>query len=172
MINPITTIDERFGQPDATPTSWDDTLAILQAAEMFWVTTVRNDGRPHVTPLVAVWCDDALYFCVGADEQKTVNLRHNNHVVLTTGRETWNEGVDVVVEGVATREVSPEMLNKAAEAWTHKWDGRWDYAVGTDSFHHRDGDTVMEEDIYVFRVAPQKVFAVSRGPFSQTRHQF
>lgn len=172
MIKPTTTVDERFGEPDAPPTSWDVTLGLLESAEMFWLTTVRVDGRPHVTPLVAVWFDDALYFCAGADEQKAVNLRHNDRVILTTGRDTWNEGIDVVVEGVASRETSPVMLTKAAEVWTHKWDGRWDYAIGTDSFHHRDGDTVMEEDIYVFRVTPQKVFAFSKGPFSHTRHQF
>jgi nitroimidazol reductase NimA-like FMN-containing flavoprotein (pyridoxamine 5'-phosphate oxidase superfamily) len=172
MNKPNTTVDERFSERDATPTSWEDTLAVLEGAELFWLTTVRADGRPHVTPLVAVWFDDALYFCVGADEQKAVNLRHNDRVVLTTGRDDWNEGVDVVVEGVASRETSPEVLTNAAEVWTHKWDGRWQYAIGTDSFHHRDGERVLEEDIYVFRVAPEKVFAFSKGPFSHTRHQF
>ncbi len=28
-------------------------------------STVRPDGRPHVTPLLAVWADDALHFCTG-----------------------------------------------------------------------------------------------------------
>jgi len=172
MINPITTVDERFSEPNAQPTSWDDTLAVLEGAELFWLTTVRVDGRPHVTPLVAVWFDDALYFCAGDDEQKAVNLRHNDRVVLTTGCNDWDEGVDVVVEGIASRETSPEVLTNANEVWTHKWDGRWDYAIGTDCFHHRSGDGVVEGDIYVFRVTPQKVFAFSKGTFSHTRHQF
>jgi general stress protein 26 len=172
MSTPVTTVDERFSEKDATPTPWDTTRAALESAELFWLTTVRVDGRPHVTPLVAVWFDDALYFCVGWDEQKAVNLRHNDHVVLTTGRDDWDKGIDVVVEGVATRVTSPASLAQVAEVWTHKWDGRWDYAVGTDSFHHRDGDSVMDEDIYVFRVTPQKVFAFSKGTFSHTRHQF
>jgi Pyridoxamine 5'-phosphate oxidase len=42
------------------------------------------DGRPHVTPLVAVWLADAIYFGTGADEQKAHNLRANSHVVLMT----------------------------------------------------------------------------------------
>jgi nitroimidazol reductase NimA-like FMN-containing flavoprotein (pyridoxamine 5'-phosphate oxidase superfamily) len=172
MVNPVTTVDQRFSEPNAQPTSWEDTLALLESAELFWLTTVRADGRPHVTPLVAVWYDDALYFCAGDDEQKVMNLGHNNRVVLTTGCNGWNEGVDVVVEGVALRRTSPQELTEANEVWKHKWDGRWDYAVGTDSFHHRDGDSVVEGDIYVYRVTPEKVFAFSKGLFSHTRHQF
>jgi nitroimidazol reductase NimA-like FMN-containing flavoprotein (pyridoxamine 5'-phosphate oxidase superfamily) len=173
MSNPVTTVDERFGAKGVGPTSWDDTRSAIESAELFWVTTVRPDGRPHVTPLVAVWVADALYFCFGEDEQKAVNLPHNQHVILTTGRNDWNEGIDVVVEGEAVRVVSREELERAAEVWRHKWDGdSWDYAVGTDSFHHRDGDKVLEEKVLVFRVTPKKVFAFSKGQFSQTRHQF
>jgi hypothetical protein len=31
---------------------------------------VRADSRPHVTPLIALWLDAAMYFCAGASEQK------------------------------------------------------------------------------------------------------
>ena len=41
------------------------------------LSTVRADGRPHVTPLVAVWLDGALYFCTGEGEQKERNIRRN-----------------------------------------------------------------------------------------------
>jgi nitroimidazol reductase NimA-like FMN-containing flavoprotein (pyridoxamine 5'-phosphate oxidase superfamily) len=172
MSDPVTTVDERFSEGGATPTPWADTRAVLESAELFWLTTVRADGRPHVTPLVAVWFENSLYFCAGADEQKIVNLQHNDHVILTTGRINWNEGLDVVVEGVATRVISPQRLTQVAEVWTHKWDGRWNYAVGADGFHHRDGERVLDGDIYVYRVSPQKVFTFSEGSFSQTRHLF
>jgi general stress protein 26 len=66
---------------------------------LFWITTVRVDGRSHVTPLVAVWLDEAIYFATGADEQKAVNLRNNQNVILTTGCNDWEQGLDVVVEG-------------------------------------------------------------------------
>ena len=45
----------------------------------------RGDGRPHVTPLPAVWSDGALHFCTGPTEQKGVNLAANPACVLTTG---------------------------------------------------------------------------------------
>jgi Pyridoxamine 5'-phosphate oxidase len=36
---------------------WDDVLAAIDRAEIFWPSTVRADGRPHVTPLPAMWLD-------------------------------------------------------------------------------------------------------------------
>src|SRR5271167_1985687 len=95
MSDPVTTVDERYSNDGALPIPWADTLAAIESAELFWVTTVRADGRPHVTPLVAVWYDGALYFSAGPEEQKSVNLRHNQHVILMTGRNDWNEGFDV-----------------------------------------------------------------------------
>ena len=74
---PVTELDPRFGDPDASATSWADVRQIIDEAELFWISTVRRDGRPHVTPLPAVWYDTALYFCTGAGEQKGVNLTSN-----------------------------------------------------------------------------------------------
>jgi len=121
----VTTIDQRFSDQDAAATRWEETRATLDAAEIWWVTTVRRDGRPHVTPLVAVWVREALYFCTGEDEQKAVNLRTNPHVSLTTGCNNWDSGVDVVVEGDAVVVTDDELLRRLADAWTRKWDGRW-----------------------------------------------
>ena len=56
---PRTELDSRFSEPGAQPTSWEDTLDAIKQAELFWISTVRADGRPHVTPLVAVWHDGA-----------------------------------------------------------------------------------------------------------------
>ena len=103
MSTPVTEIDPRFSDKDAVATEWTETLRVIEAAELFWITTVRPDGRPHVTPLVAVWLDGALHFCTGAEEQKAVNLGANPHVVLTTGCNGWEEGLDIVVEGAAVR---------------------------------------------------------------------
>jgi nitroimidazol reductase NimA-like FMN-containing flavoprotein (pyridoxamine 5'-phosphate oxidase superfamily) len=103
MTTPVTTIDQRFSSPEAVAASWDETRRVLGQAELFWITTVRADGRPHVTPLVAVWADDAIYFTTGPGEQKAVNLRANPHVVLTTGCHQWDAGLDVIVEGDAVR---------------------------------------------------------------------
>ena len=97
-------IDKRFSDPEAEPTPWAEALGALEQAELYWITTVRPDGRPHVTPLIGVAADEAVYFCTGLEEQKGRNLEHNDHVALTTGNNTWASGLDVVVEGQAVRD--------------------------------------------------------------------
>ena len=167
MPTPVTTLDPRYSDPAAVATPWDETRGVLEQAQLFWISTVRADGRPHVTPLVAVWVDDALHFATGAKEQKYANLRTNPHVVLTTGRNGWEEGLDVVVEGDALRVSDPEVLQRLAAAWQAKWDGRWRFKVRDGCFY--DGDTPS----HVFRVAPTKVFAYAKGDtFGHTRHKF
>src|SRR6266567_5881253 len=54
MNEPITTLDTRHSGPRGGVTPWDQTRRVLETAELFWLSTVRADGRPHVTPLVAV----------------------------------------------------------------------------------------------------------------------
>ena len=97
---PIAELDARFSSEGATPTQWTEARQLLEAAEVFWLSTVRPDGRPHVTPLLAVWLDDALYFCTSSPERKAKNLDHSPHCVLTTGRNSL-DGLDIVVEGEA-----------------------------------------------------------------------
>src|ERR1700730_12075295 len=89
---PVAELHAGFSSPEATPTDW---------AEVFWLSTVRPDGRPHVTPLLSVWHDHAMYFCTGPDERKAKNLQQNPHCILTTGQNAL-DGLDVVVEGHAS----------------------------------------------------------------------
>jgi len=60
MSEPLTKLDARFSDPGANATPWAAAREVLETAQLSWVTTVRADGRPHVTPLVAVWHDDAV----------------------------------------------------------------------------------------------------------------
>jgi nitroimidazol reductase NimA-like FMN-containing flavoprotein (pyridoxamine 5'-phosphate oxidase superfamily) len=166
MSAPETTLDTGFSDPAAAPTSWDDTRQALEGGEIFWIATVRRDGRPHVTPLVAVWLGEAIYFCTGPNEQKAINLAHNPHVTLTTGCNDWDRGLDVVVEGDAVRVTEDGELHRLADAWTTKWDGRWHYGVADGGFE------LAGSHVLVFAVKPAKVFAFGKGTFSQTRHRF
>ncbi len=167
MNEPATERDERFSDPGSVATSWDETLQALQAAELAWITTVRADGRPHVTPLVAVWVDDALHFTTGPTEQKAVNLVRNPHVILTTGCNTWDEGLDVVVEGDAERVTDEPTLQRLATAWRSKWDGRWAFEVADGGFRQTEHGIA-----WVFSVRPTKVLAFAKGRFAHTRHRF
>jgi general stress protein 26 len=166
MTMPVTEIDSQFSDPDAVATEWDATRELLEAAELFWICTVRADGRPHVTPLVAVWLDGALHICTGAAEQKAVNLRGNQHVIVMTGCNSWDEGVDIVVEGDAVPVTDDQLLRRLADAWTAKWDGRWQFEVRDGAFHQGPGAAL------VFSVTPTKILAFAKGSFSHTRHTF
>jgi general stress protein 26 len=168
MSAPRTILDERFSDAGTEPTSWERTLATIEAADLFWLSTVRADGRPHVTPLVAVWAESRLHFCTGPEEQKALNLQHQPYVVLTTGCNTWDGGLDVAVEGRAVQVTDQDTLGRLAQDWMTKWDGRWRFEVGEDSFLHPGGHARA----LVFAVAPDKVLAFGKGTFTHTSHRF
>src|SRR3954467_3953064 len=115
--DPTTAIDSRFSQPDAAATPWTEAAAVLEQAELYWLTTVRTDGRPHVTPLIGVAEDAAVHFCTGLREQKARNLEHDSRVALTTGNNRWARGLDVVVEGLAVRVTARQDLQRLADAY-------------------------------------------------------
>ena len=168
MRTPDTKLDTRFSERDAVATGWEETQRVLEQADLFWISTVRADGRPHVTPLVAVWLDDAIHFATGPSEQKAVNLRTNRHVILTTGCNQWEGGLDVVVEGQALQVTDEGLLARLAAVWATKWDGRWRYEVLDESFRDEGGPGAA----LVFSVTPTKVLAFAKGTFGQTRHRF
>jgi hypothetical protein len=70
MAEPVAELDARFSSANARPTDWADASWQLEGAEVFWPTTVRPDGRPHVTPVLSVWLEGAMYFCTGRNERK------------------------------------------------------------------------------------------------------
>ena len=152
--------DSRFSDPAASPTPWEDVVAALERAELYWLTTVRRDGRPHVTPLVGVWHDGAMHFSTGLDEQKARNLEGNSQVALTTGNNTWNEGLDVVIEGSAER--VREGLQAIADAFVAKYGEVWRFEVRDDMFAHGGGEAA------VLRVDAAKTLAFAKRPHGQT----
>jgi nitroimidazol reductase NimA-like FMN-containing flavoprotein (pyridoxamine 5'-phosphate oxidase superfamily) len=166
-MEPAPEQDIRFGDPESPATPWPEVHRVLETAELFWISTVRRDGRPHVTPLPAVWSDDRLHFCTGPAEQKAVNLAANPRVVLMTGCNQWKQGLDVVVEGHAVRVTEDARLWVLADLWRTKYQGDWDFAVEEGMFHHDDGGSAV-----VFQVAPRKVLAFAKGLFAQTRYRF
>jgi hypothetical protein len=111
---PASELNPRFSSQGATPTPWAEAHEHLQKAEIYWLSTVRADGHPHVTPLVAVWLDGALYFCTGPDERKAQNLARNAHCVIITGCNALSGGLDLVVEGDTVKVSDEARLRRVA----------------------------------------------------------
>jgi general stress protein 26 len=165
---PEAELDPRFSDPDATPTPWAVARDELEGAKAYWLSTVRSDGRPHVTTVAAVWADDALHFTTGRTERKAMNLARNSHCIITTGTNTL-DGLDVVVEGEAVLVTDEARLQRLADAYVAKYDQLFVFEV-------RDGALWIEgsEDPgLAFELRPTKAFGFGKGEsFSQTRWRF
>lgn len=162
---PVGELDARYSSPGAVPTPWAAATEALEHAEIYWISTVRPDARPHVTPLIAIWLDDAIHFTTGAEERKALNLAANPACIMTTGCNAMNDGLDIVVEGRANRNQDDATLRRLADRYKSKYD--WTFTV-------RDG-TLADggHPALVFTLTPNTIFAFSKGePFAQTRWQF
>jgi general stress protein 26 len=160
-----------FSDPDAEPTPWAAGLEQVSDADTFWVSTVRPDGRPHVTPLIAVWHGDSIWFTTGPEERKARNLAENSSCVLTTGRsDLFSDGLDVVLEGAAEQVTDETALEPIAEAFAAKYGtDTWDFVVRDGTFSHCGGGGRA----IVFRVRPVRGLGFRKGEtFSQTTWGF
>lgn len=168
VTQPVVDLGTAFSSPNVTPRPWAEARTVLEQSELFWLSTVRPNGRPHVTPLIAVWVDEALYFCTGPDERKAKNIAENPSCVLTTGCNALGQGFDVVLEGDALNVRDEARLQRVADAYVAKYGRDWTFTVQNGAFHHEGGGTAL-----VFEVALSTAFGFGKGePFSQTRYRF
>lgn len=171
MTGDVTAEIHGFSNPDATPTPWAQGREQVIVADTFWLSTVRPDGRPHVTPLIAVWHDEAIWFATGPDERKARNLAENAACILTTGRSDLAAGgLDVVLEGAAEHVTDDRALEPVAEAFTAKYGTEtWHFVVRDGAFNHHDaGGRAL-----VFRVRPVRGLGFRKGEtFSHTTWRF
>ena len=166
--DPVTELSA-FSSPNATPTEWSHARDELTGAEVYWLSTVRPDGRPHVTPLLGIWLEEALYFCTGSNERKAENLSVNRHCVLTTGRSSL-DGLDLVIEGTAEDVRDHAELGRVANTYESKYGPHF---VAPDGTWSGLGDAIRRADVLVYRVAPETGFGFGKGKtFSQTRWTF
>jgi general stress protein 26 len=168
-------IDPRYGDASATAPSWDEIERLLTDAQLYWIITVRADGRPHAVPLVGVWNNGTFAFCTGADEQKQRNLDVNPRVAVTTGitgRDGWDSGKHIVVEGTAERVTDSGDLQSLAGAWFNKYGDDWKFEVRDQEFFevsHSGGGT--EGGARAYRVRADKALAFGDA-HGQTKYQF
>ena len=174
MTSPETDIDARFGSDGAEPTPWPDARSTIEAAPVWWITTVRADGRPHVTPLLAVWRGRRAALLHRPRGAEGAQPRGERACALTTGVNTQDDGLDIVVEGEAVRVTDEARLHRLADAWVAKYGEEWRFDVRDHGFVH--GEDSIKDDpgpVLVFEVAPRQAFGFGKGEvFSQTRWRF
>jgi general stress protein 26 len=164
---PITTLDTRYSGDQAEAMPWPEALVLVEEAELFWVSSVRVDGRPHVTPVVAVWTEGALWFSSGPAEQKSRNLAANPHCAVTTGSNTWDEGVDIVLHGEVEIVRDLSRLQRVADAFLTKYGNDWAFEVADDGTFQGPGGAL------VYRLHPTQALGFGKGsPFRHTRWDF
>ena len=83
-----------------------------------WLTTINEDGSPHVTAVGALWLDGAFWFQTGDGTHKSRNIGRDPRCSVAISI----RGADVVLEGDAARVTDPESVARAAAAWA---DGGW-----------------------------------------------
>ena len=167
-------IDPRYGDASAIAPPWEDIERLLTDAQLYWIITVRTDGRPHAVPLVGVWHDGAFAFCTGPEEQKQRNLDANPRVAVTTGStgaNGWDSGKDLVVEGTAVRVTDTRALRALADAWFAKYGEDWRFEVRDQEFFELGDSGGGTTGARVYRVAPAKVIAFGDA-HGQTTYRF
>lgn len=126
----ITNLD-RYG---SAPLPWSRPHDLLAAGttppritDSYFLGTTRPDGRPHVAPVGALWDDGDLYFTSGAGTRKSRNLAANPACTIAVGL----EGIDLVLEGEATRVTEQSTLERVAALYR---EGGWPAEVSGDAF--------------------------------------
>jgi hypothetical protein len=98
-----------------------------QPGTPFFLGTARPDGRPHSAGVGMLWLDDDLYFTSSPRARKARNLAANPACTVSVRL----EGIDLVLEGEATRVTDPATLEQAAAAYR---EGGWPAQVDGDAF--------------------------------------
>ena len=78
-----------------------------------WLTTIDPDGKPHVTPVGALWVEGAFWFQTGGRTRKAKNVERDPRCSLAVATHDF----DIVVEGEAVRVMEREPIAMLAEAF-------------------------------------------------------
>jgi hypothetical protein len=111
------------GDDGLPPVDWSTVIEKLDAgsapapdahnARTTWLTTVNQDGSPHVTPVGAMWLDGTFWFQTGARTRKAHNVERDPRCSLAVSI----RDADVVIEGDAAQVTDPASVARVAKAW-------------------------------------------------------
>ena len=153
--------EDGYGIPDTLEGTlpWEWARQRLAEASVYWVASVRPEGRPHVTPIWGAWVDEAFWMEGGPRTRRFKNLAQNPAAVVSIER-----GDDVViVEGDAEQvfELEDGLVERLLAGYA-KYRTTHDYEADPENWLGGG----------IWRVRPLKVFGWSSFPADTTRWTF
>lgn len=134
-----------------------------------WLATANEDGRPHLTPVGALWVDGAFWFQTGARTRKAHNVARDPRCSVAVSI----DGADVVVEGDAVRLTEPSTVARLAKAWADQgWPAEPDES-GTGITAPFNAPSQGPPPWNVYRIEPRSaIVTLTAEPGGLTRFRF
>ena len=136
-----------------------------------WLSTVNEDGSPHVTAVGALWVDGTFWFQTGAGTRKGRNVARDPRCSVAVSI----RDADVVIEGDAARVTEPGAVARIAKAWA---DSGWPAAPdesGSGITAPFNAPSQGPPPWNVYRIEPRSATVVSEGVttvYTLTRNNF
>jgi hypothetical protein len=138
-------------------------------ARTTWLTTVNQDGSPHVTAVGAIWLDGTYWFQTGTRTRKARNVERDSRCSIAVSI----RDADVVLEGEASRVTDPSTVARVAKAWADNgWPAEADEG-GSGITAPFNAPSQGPPPWNVYRVAPRSATVVlGTEPGGLTRFKF
>lgn len=169
-----------LGKADGLPpVEWDGVVEKLDAgsapapgglnSRTTWLSTVNEDGSPHVTAVGAMWLDGTFWFQTGTGTRKRRNVDRDPRCAVAVSI----RDADVVFEGDAVRVTDPAALARIAKAWADSgWPAEPDES-GSGITAPFNAPTQGPPPWNVYRIEPRSAtVALSADPGGLTRFRF
>lgn len=162
------------------PVDWAEIIEKLDAgsspaadarnARTTWLTTMDDDGSPHVTTVGALWLDGRFWFQTGSKTRKGRNVARDPRCSIALSI----RDADVVVEREASRVTDPASLARVAKSWADQgWPAELD-ENGSGMTAPFNAPSQGPPPWNVYRIEPDSASIVTLGvePGGLTRFRF